>query len=80
MKTTTTQVLFWRTADVYSNWHPSPFVLNGTTYANAEQYLMAIKARLFDDWSVEAKIMKTTNLNDMKSLGDKSRGTSMKFG
>ena len=76
MRTTETQVLFWRTADVYSNWHPSVFVVDDVTYANAEQYMMAAKARLFGDTAVLAKIMATKS-NDpgrMKSLGRQVKG------
>lgn len=76
MRTTDTHVLFWRTADIYSNWHPSPFVRNGIAYANAEQYMMAAKARLFGDAAVEAKIMATrgSDPNTMKALGREVRG------
>ncbi|MDR6208305.1 putative NAD-dependent protein-ADP-ribosyltransferase YbiA (DUF1768 family) [Paraburkholderia graminis] len=34
MKTTDTMVLFWRTTEIYSNWHPAAFVENGMQFAN----------------------------------------------
>ena len=74
MRTTDTMVLFWRTADIYSNWHPSRFVLNGREYANAEQYMMAEKARLFGDTEVAEKVMATTDPGRMKALGRQVRG------
>lgn len=76
MKTTTDMVLFWRAADIYSNWHPSVFTVRGTPYANAEQFLMAEKARLFEDPSAHAKIMKATDPLDMKNLGQTVKGYS----
>ena len=33
----------------FSQWYPSPFVIEGVTYATAEHYMMAEKARLFKD-------------------------------
>lgn len=76
MRTTQNSVLFWRTKDIYSNWHPSVFVIDGVTYANAEQYMMAAKARLFDDAKVEAEIMavKGEDPKRMKALGRQVRG------
>jgi len=44
MKTTNQMVLFWRTADIYSNWHPAEFDDNGMHFVNSEQYMMWRKA------------------------------------
>ena len=33
----------------FSQWYPSPFTADGINYATAEHYMMAAKARLFDD-------------------------------
>ena len=38
---------FWN--DPFSQWHPSPFEIDGVRYVTAEQYMMAEKARLFGD-------------------------------
>lgn len=76
MRTTAHSVLFWRTADLYSNWHPSVFVLDGVTYQNVEQYMMAAKARLFGDAQAEAKIMaaSASDSRRIKALGRTVRG------
>jgi ribA/ribD-fused uncharacterized protein len=59
-------VLFW---DGYlSNWHPSPFTVNGTAYINGEQWMMAEKARLFDDKAALSGIMKSTSPHEMKMI------------
>ena len=34
---------FW--SGPFSQWHPSPFIIDGVTYNCAEQYMMAEKAR-----------------------------------
>lgn len=62
-------VLFWRTSDIYSNWHPSEFKIDGVKYYNVEQYMMAEKARLFKDAKTLSKIMKTKNPSEIKKLG-----------
>lgn len=74
MRITPEMVLFWRTADVYSNWHPSIFTVNGVTYSNAEQYMMSEKAVLFNDMVVNAKIMQASDPLSMKNLGKEVRG------
>lgn len=71
MRTTDQFVFFWRTEDVYSNWHPSVFVVNGTEYQNAEQFMMAEKARLMGDSATLQLIMATADPRDIKALGRK---------
>ena len=76
MRTTDKMVLFWRTDDIYSNWHPSLFLdMHQVQYSNAEQYMMAAKARLFGDYETEREILavKGSNPSRMKSLGRKVR-------
>lgn len=74
MRITENMVLFWGSKDLYSNWHPSPFVLKGQRYAHVEQYMMAAKARLFGDTATEAKILATTDPKHIKALGREVRG------
>lgn len=58
---------FWQ--GPLSQWHPSHFVVNKVVYSCAEQYMMASKARLFDDRRSLALIMETTSPRDQKKLG-----------
>lgn len=74
MRTTATMVLFWGARDIYSNWHPSPFVIKGQRYAHVEQYMMAAKARLFGDTATEALILATTDPKRIKALGRAVQG------
>ncbi|NEE27803.1 NADAR family protein, partial [Streptomyces sp. SID7982] len=37
-----------------SQWWPSPFTVDGVTYASAEHWMMAGKARIFGDPEAEA--------------------------
>ncbi len=52
-----------------SQWWPSEFVENGTTYKTAEHYMMAKKAELFSDQQVLEKVLSTTLPKDVKDLG-----------
>ncbi len=49
MRITERFIFFCATPEVFSQWHPSPFHLNGVAYSCAEAYMMIQKARLFDD-------------------------------
>lgn len=54
---------------VFSQWHPTPFVVNGERFATAEQWMMACKARLFGDTSKAAAIMATEDPGEQKRHG-----------
>lgn len=41
----------------FSQWYPSPFTVDGITYATAEHWMMAQKSRLFQDEEVFQKII-----------------------
>lgn len=58
---------FW--SGPFSNWHPSPFVLDGITYNCSEQYMMAEKARMFEDTSSLNRIMNAVDPSDQKRYG-----------
>lgn len=53
----------------FSNWYPSKFIINGNKYYNGEQWMMAVKARLFEDEATLYEIMKATSPSKAKSLG-----------
>ena len=54
---------------VLSQWWPSPFTVDGVTYATAEHYMMAEKARLFGDEARRQEILAAAHPNQAKSLG-----------
>ncbi len=58
----------------FSQWYPSEFRSSGRVYSSAEQYMMARKARLFDDTETEALIMATKDPKEQKRLGRLVRG------
>ncbi|MBN8614047.1 MAG: NADAR family protein [Deltaproteobacteria bacterium] len=73
-----TYVFFWKhTSDghapvgpwVLSNWLPSPFVVDGVTYATNEHWMMAEKARLFGDDAMRAEILAATDPATVQKLG-----------
>lgn len=55
--------------EVFSQWYPAPFTLEGTTYATAEHYMMAEKARLFGDEATRAAIIRAAHPDQAKKLG-----------
>ncbi len=54
---------------VFSQWHPTPFELDGFSFNCAEQCMMAAKASLFDDAAIFEKIMTTDDPALQKRLG-----------
>lgn len=54
-----------------SQWYPSPFTINNVKYPTAEHYMMAEKARLFNDQETLDLILKSTSPKVAKSLGRK---------
>ncbi len=57
------------TKSCFSQWYESPFVVNGVQYQTAEQYMMAEKARLFNDFETLKKILSESNPKKCKELG-----------
>ncbi len=53
----------------FSQWYPSVFEVDGYTYQNAEQFMMAQKAKLFEDDEIFEKILKAENPKKVKALG-----------
>jgi ribA/ribD-fused uncharacterized protein len=72
MRITDKFVLFWSSA--FSQWHPSPFIIEGITYNCAEQYMMAEKARLFGDDGTLAMILSAVDPSDQKRYGRMVKG------
>ncbi|WBO84056.1 NADAR family protein [Hymenobacter yonginensis] len=55
--------------EVFSQWYPAPFELDGDTYATAEHYMMAEKARLFQDEATRQAILASSHPEQAKKLG-----------
>lgn len=52
-----------------SNWYLVDFIIDGVTYTSVEQYMMYIKAMTFNDLDIANKIMSTSDVKVIKSLG-----------
>lgn len=65
-------VFFWD--GPFSQWHRSKITLYGVEYNCAEQFMMAMKAKLFGDIDTYHEIMSTSNPGEQKALGRKVRG------
>ncbi|KAF2432804.1 DUF1768-domain-containing protein [Tothia fuscella] len=69
-------VYFWRPQDnnsFLSQWYPSPFTHEGTTYATAEMWMMIQKAKLFKDEEIASKMAATNDPKEHQALGRKVR-------
>ena len=78
----TTVIYFWGhtpntkkiTKACFSQWYDCYFEIDGIRYHTTEQYMMAVKARLFDDEETLREIMESSHPHDYKELGRKVRG------
>lgn len=67
------------TKSCFSQWFTGPFEENGIVYKTAEHYMMAGKARLFNDAEILEKILKAPSPNQVKSLGRKVKNFDPKL-
>lgn len=61
-------------ASCFSNWFPASFEVDGVRYATSEHYMMAGKARLFDDPEHEQNILAADSPGEAKKWGRLVRG------
>ncbi|MER6957660.1 MULTISPECIES: NADAR family protein [unclassified Streptomyces] len=61
-------------ASCLSQWWPSPFVVDGVPYATAEHWMMAQKARLFEDAEAEKRALAAGHPSQAKKAGRLVRG------
>lgn len=59
------------TKSCLSQWWSSDFNVDGVLYSCAEQFMMASKARLFNDEKILEKILKVKKPDEIKALGRK---------
>ena len=57
----------------FSQWYPAPFVVNGDRYPTAEHYMMAEKAKLFEDAEMRQEILVAKSPGKAKALGRRVR-------
>jgi ribA/ribD-fused uncharacterized protein len=56
-----------------SQWYESPFDVEGTTYATAEHFMMAGKARLFGDEKAARRVLAARTPAEAKNIGRQVR-------
>ncbi|WP_171990917.1 NADAR family protein [Streptomyces sp. JHA26] len=61
-------------ASCLSQWWPSPFTVDGVEYATAEHWMMAGKARLFEDAEAERRVLAAAHPAEAKKAGRLVRG------
>ncbi|MFE9612600.1 NADAR family protein [Streptomyces sp. NPDC006012] len=57
-----------------SQWWPAPFTAAGVEYATAEHWMMAAKARLFEDAEAERRVLAAAHPAQAKNAGRLVRG------
>ncbi len=62
------------TKSCFSQWFGAKFEIDGIKYPTAEHYMMASKARLFNDLDAEQSILKSKQPKDAQRLGRGVRG------
>jgi len=72
MRKTDKYLFFWH--GFLSQWYMSDFSVAGRVYCCAEQFMMAEKARIFNDFHTFESIMATNNPKEQKALGRKVKG------
>jgi len=63
---------FW--GGFMSNWHPSPFIIDGINYNCVEQHMMFNKAKYFGDIESAKKVLAADSPREQKKLGRKVSG------
>ncbi|MEU9402617.1 NADAR family protein [Streptomyces sp. NPDC048242] len=61
-------------AGCLSQWWPAPFTVDGVEYATAEHWMMAAKARLFEDAEAERQVLASAHPAQAKKAGRLVRG------
>jgi ribA/ribD-fused uncharacterized protein len=61
-------------ASCLSQWWPAPFTVDGVEYATAEHWMMAGKARLFEDAAAERAVLAAGHPAEAKKAGRLVRG------
>jgi ribA/ribD-fused uncharacterized protein len=62
-----TFTFFWKSP--LSQWHRSPFVIGGTQFTHAEQFMMYAKALLFADHDTAARILQAATPREQQAIG-----------
>ncbi|NVD97557.1 NADAR family protein [Massilia sp. BJB1822] len=62
------------TASCFSQWYEAPFTVDGERYLTAEHFMMAEKARLFDDQAIRTQVLNAATPGEAKALGRQVQG------
>ena len=58
----------------FSQWYEAPFIVEGVSYASAEHFMMAEKARVFADQAVRERVLSARSPAEAKALGRQVKG------
>ena len=65
---------FYATKHPFSQWHKSSFRIDDFEFNSAEQFMMFSKAKLFGDFEIADKILKSKDVREQKMLGRQVKG------
>ena len=77
MRTTDEFIFFW--GGYFSQWYYSPIMVNYILFNRNEQFMMACKAKLFQDEEIYEKIMVSRNAAKQKQLGREVRNFELRI-
>ena len=77
-KSNDTHLVFAGELSPYSNFHPSPFIINGQTYHSSEQWVQYQKALMFGDSYTANQILQTDTALECKRLSHNINGVDKK--
>jgi ribA/ribD-fused uncharacterized protein len=60
---------FWKNRSPFTNWYPSKFTFLDVDFCCGEQYMMYVKAIMFDDFEIAKKIMATSKPSEHLAFG-----------
>ena len=66
--------MFWENESPFSQWHKWDFTAFGMGFNSAEQYMMYMKALLFEDYDTAEKVLATKDVRMQKELGRQVKG------
>lgn len=75
-------IFFWHENDTngrFSQWHVSPFRVDGVRYYSCEQYVMAQKAKLFGDFELYQRILEEEDPVVCRAYGRQIRSFDQKI-
>lgn len=73
MRVINKKVFFYGSSEIFSNWHRCNFRIDNIKFNCSEQAMMYYKAKMFRDYEIADRILRSRNPKDQKQLGREVR-------